>query len=176
VRETSLTYLGLGSNLGDRRALLRQALSEIEALAPLTGISPLYQTEPAGYFDQSDFYNAVISVRWTKTPEALLAATRQIERSLGRKPSFRNGPREIDIDLLDVGGITLEAPELRLPHPRLSERRFVLEPLAELDSGWVHPVIGKTAVQLRDLLPEVPRVRRIEGPSWAVRTAAPADL
>jgi 2-amino-4-hydroxy-6-hydroxymethyldihydropteridine diphosphokinase len=165
--ESSRALLGLGSNLGDRRGVLRQAISEIEALALLTGVSPLYETEPVGYLDQPDFYNAVISIDWPQRPEALLAAAQEIERKLGRRLSVRNGPRAIDIDLLDIGGIRLDRPGLRLPHPRISERRFVLEPLAALAPKWAHPVVGKTAAELRDALPEVPRVRCIEGPSWA---------
>ncbi|MGH9368210.1 MAG: 2-amino-4-hydroxy-6-hydroxymethyldihydropteridine diphosphokinase [Thermoanaerobaculia bacterium] len=155
------TYLGLGSNLGDRRANLRAALAAIARLARVRRVSSFYLSEPVGYADQPCFYNAVVRISWPGTPAGLLSGVQRIERLLGRVPTFRNGPRAIDIDLLDVGGAVRPRPDPVLPHPRLSERRFVLAPLAEIAPSWRHPVTGRTARELMAKLPRRPRVRRI---------------
>jgi 2-amino-4-hydroxy-6-hydroxymethyldihydropteridine diphosphokinase len=154
-------YLGLGSNLGDRRAHLRAALTRIGSLAALRRISPFYESEPVGFLRQPRFWNAVVEIRWSRSAQALLAALKKIERSGGRAATFRNGPREIDCDILDFGGRVASRKGLVLPHPRLHERRFALAPLAALAPRWRHPVLGLTARQLIARLPQTPRVRRL---------------
>ena len=156
-----LALLGLGSNLGHRRARLERALSEISRAAPVLATSSFYRTEPVGFASQPAFWNVVVAIGWSGTPESLLALTRRVERAVGRTPSFRNGPREIDVDILDLEGVRRTAPDPILPHPRLAERRFVLAPLAELAPGWRHPESGATAAELLRGLPQRPRATRL---------------
>jgi 2-amino-4-hydroxy-6-hydroxymethyldihydropteridine diphosphokinase len=154
-------YLGLGSNLGDERAQLAAALGELSRIARIVRVSSFYRTDPVGYEAQPPFVNAVVEVAWRGTPRALLGAVRSIERRIGRTPSFRDGPREIDIDILDFAGQVRSSRDLALPHPRLALRRFVLVPLAEIAPEWRHPVSGRSARELLRSLPEKPGVRRL---------------
>jgi 2-amino-4-hydroxy-6-hydroxymethyldihydropteridine diphosphokinase len=127
-------FLGLGSNLGDREALLRTALERIAGLpgTDLVRVSAIRETEPWGVTDQPPFLNAAAEIRTELEPQALLAALKEIEGEVGRRPTFRWGPREIDLDLLLYGSRRLETETLRLPHPQILERDFVREPLAEI--------------------------------------------
>jgi 2-amino-4-hydroxy-6-hydroxymethyldihydropteridine diphosphokinase len=102
-----------------------------------------------------------VKISWTGTPVTLLRLARTTERRLGRVETFPSGPRKIDVDLLDVGGAVRSGPDPVLPHPRLSERRFVLAPLAEIDPEWRHPVTGRTALEMLAALPRRPWVRRM---------------
>jgi 2-amino-4-hydroxy-6-hydroxymethyldihydropteridine diphosphokinase len=154
-------YLGLGSNVGNRRAHLENALSEIARLAPLRKVSSFYRTEPVGFRDQPDFWNAVVEVEWKGSARTLLSAAREVERRVGRTPSFVNGPREIDVDVLDFGGRVRDASDPVLPHPRLNGRRFALAPLAEINPTWRDPRTGKNVGELLEELPASPRVRKI---------------
>ncbi|HWC65652.1 MAG TPA: 2-amino-4-hydroxy-6-hydroxymethyldihydropteridine diphosphokinase [Thermoanaerobaculia bacterium] len=150
-------YLGLGSNLGNRFAHLRFALREIDKIAPVVRVSPFVETAPEGFAGQRPFLNAAVEVRSPMPAADLLRAAKRIERLAGRTPTFRNGPRTLDIDLLDVRGEIAASPRLTLPHARLDTRRFVLEPLAAIAPRWRHPVSGKTARQLlRELDDRVP--------------------
>ena len=154
-------YLGLGSNLGDRRAHLAAALSQIRARARIVRVSSLYRSEPVGYTDQPEFWNAAVEIVWTASAAALLRAVKDAERAVGRSRTFPNGPREIDVDILDMRGLVRATPDPVLPHPRLSLRRFALAPLAEIAPRWRHPVTGRTARQLLAKLPKTPGVRKI---------------
>ena len=156
-----VAYLALGSNRGDRRAHLERTLREISRIAPLIGVSSLYRTDPVGFENQPAFWNAVVAIRWNRSPEHLLRVLQAIEDAVGRTPSFRNGPREIDIDILDLGGRRRRARDPILPHPRMAGRRFVLAPLAELAPEWKHPETGRTAAELLGALPRRPRATRI---------------
>lgn len=113
----------------------------------------------------------MVEIAWRGTPSQLLAAARRIERRVGRTESFVNGPREIDVDILDFGGRVQSARAPLLPHPRLSQRRFALAPLAEIRPGWKDPRSGRLIRELLDALPSRPRVRRI--PSARSRFSAP---
>ena len=124
-------------------------------------MSSFYRTEPVGFPDQPDFWNAVVEIEWRGTPAGLLRAVRRIERRVGRTRSFRNGPREIDVDILDLGGRLREGRDPLLPHPRVGERRFALAPLAEVSPRWRDPRSGRTAADLLKSLPRTPRVRRL---------------
>ena len=147
----ALVYLSLGSNQGDSRRLLEEAVRALGDL-PHTRViarSGLYRTAPVGYVDQPDFLNQVIALRTTLAPLDLLDATQGIERAAGRERGPRWGPRTLDIDLLWYDGIRLDDERLQLPHPRMEERRFVLEPLAELAPGLVLPGGGTVAEALK---------------------------
>lgn len=127
-------YLGLGSNLGDRAAWLRRAVEALTALgeSKVERISHLYETRPWGLIHQPDFYNLALRLTTTLSAVELLRRTQAIERRLGRVRTVRWGPRTVDIDLLVYDDLTVETPELTLPHPRMLERAFVLVPLAEI--------------------------------------------
>lgn len=154
ARLSTLAYVGLGSNLGDREAALRGAL-ELLAAEPgveLVAVSAFRETEPVGLVDQPPFLNAAAAVETELGPHALLQRLLAIERALGRRRTGpRFGPRTIDLDLLLYGDLVLDGPRLTLPHPRLHERRFALEPLAELDPHLVVPGRGHVEALLAEL-------------------------
>ena len=135
-------YLGLGSNVGDREGNLAGALAALEqAGVEVLAVSSLYETEPQGeVLDQPDFLNAAIRIRTELEPEDLLAACKAVEAELGREAGGpRHGPRAIDVDLLLLGEVELATEALTLPHREVTSRRFVLEPLLELDPGLAMP-------------------------------------
>ena len=143
--------LGLGSNLGDRRANLEAALAALRAntAVRVLAVSGFIETEPVGGPPgQGAYLNGAAAVGTDLEPHALLAECKRIEKSLGRRDGPRWGPRIVDLDILFYGAIVLDAPDLTLPHPRLRERRFVLEPLAEIAPDLVDPVTGLTVGEL----------------------------
>ena len=146
-------FLGLGSNLGNRRSHLQAAVDElprhgIEVLAS----SSVYETEPVGeVLDQRDFLNACLRIVTRHSAEALLDACKAVERELGRRPGIRHGPRSIDVDVLLLGGERLSSDRLTLPHPDIPARRFVLVPLLELDPDLAIPGSGTAAAALEAL-------------------------
>jgi 2-amino-4-hydroxy-6-hydroxymethyldihydropteridine diphosphokinase len=143
-------YISLGSNLGDRHENLRKAIELLEAAdIHVLRRSSLYQTEPQDLKAQPWFLNAVAEVETKLFPMQLLARIQNIERQLGRKRTVPKGPRTIDIDILLYGSFVIETIELQIPHPRFTERRFVLEPLLELAPDLRHPV---TRRRVRELL------------------------
>jgi 2-amino-4-hydroxy-6-hydroxymethyldihydropteridine diphosphokinase len=147
---TTRAYIGLGSNLGDREATLLRALELLAAEAGIavTAMSAFRDTEPVGYVDQPRFLNGAAAVDTELPARELLDRLLRVERSLGRhRDGPRFGPRTIDLDLLLYGDVTIEEPGLSVPHPRLWERRFVLEPLAELDPALALPD-GRKVVDL----------------------------
>ncbi|GMU36767.1 MAG: 2-amino-4-hydroxy-6-hydroxymethyldihydropteridine diphosphokinase [Phycisphaerae bacterium] len=152
-RETVKAYVGLGSNLGDRAGMLRRAIEGLCALGePGTlVVSSVYETAPVDAPAGSpSFLNAVAGVTTKLDAPSLRDALMRLERAAGRQTGDRNAPRELDLDLLFFGDRVIETAELTVPHPRLHERRFVLEPLAELACGLVHPGLRRTVGDLRD--------------------------
>lgn len=150
VMAPQTVHLGLGSNLGDRRAMLQRALDALHAL-PETEVlhcSQIYETEPWGDIAQDPFYNCAVEIRTVLQPFQLLAAVKDIERDMGRIEVQRNGPRIIDIDILLYGNIVLKQKGLTIPHPSMTERNFVLHPLREIAGGIVHPVEQVTIIEL----------------------------
>jgi 2-amino-4-hydroxy-6-hydroxymethyldihydropteridine diphosphokinase len=132
-------YLGLGSNLGDRAANLREAARRLAEKVTLLRVSSLYETEPWGVTDQPKFLNAACAADTGLSPQELLQFTQSIELDLGRVRSARWGPREIDIDILLYDDLVIETRDLTVPHPRLRERAFVLVPLVEIAPEMIHP-------------------------------------
>jgi len=156
-----LAYLSLGSNLSDREAALRDAITRLESVGHVVAVSSFYETEPVEFTQQPWFLNCAIGLETTKMPKQLMAALLRIERAMGRRRVKKKGPRTIDIDLLLLGNTVMTSAELTIPHPAMHERRFVLEPLAEIAPDARHPVYGKTIRELRDALPEGQAVRKI---------------
>jgi 2-amino-4-hydroxy-6-hydroxymethyldihydropteridine diphosphokinase len=154
-------FLGLGSNVGDREAQLREAVKLLESdEVRVLRRSSLYETAPQEMLDQPWFLNAVVQVETTFFPMQLLARVRQIERDMGRRRVTPKGPRNIDIDILFYGRVVIATAELEVPHPRIGERRFVLDPLAEIAPDFRHPLTGKTANEMLNAL-EPQGVRRL---------------
>ena len=150
-------YLGLGSNLGDRRANIHRAVEMLRGVSSGVRLSPIYETEPAGFAGQPAFLNAVCGL-WTRLdPFRLLDEVLRIQRETSGTRAFLNAPRAIDIDMLLYGRWVIETPLLTLPHPRMAEREFALRPLADLAPAYEHPVLGATIAEL------LARLERREG-------------
>jgi len=164
-RETSLVgeiaYLSLGSNLGDRAANLRAALEQLQAAGRLLAVSALYETQPVDVPDQPWFLNCVAAIETDKRPRELLESALRIEAEMGRLRMRDRGARNIDIDVLLFGDSVVDEPGLKIPHPAMQRRRFVLEPLVEIAPSARHPVLGGTARELLAALADGQTVRRL---------------
>ena len=149
-----LAAIALGSNLesrfGDREANLWEAVERIRELGEVKAVSSAYDTEPVGYLDQPRFLNAALVLETSLEPTELMRALLEVEQAMGRERvgAVAKGPRVIDLDLLLYGQVVMNTTELTLPHPEMLERRFVLEPLAEIAPGMVHPVLGLTVGEM----------------------------
>ena len=153
-------YLSLGSNVGDRAANLRTAIKRVSSLGDVMAVSSFYETEPVEFAAQPWFLNCAVEVDTEKMPKQLLAGILDIEREMGRRRVQKKGPRTLDIDILLFGNSIIKTKGLTIPHPAMHERRFVLEPLAEIAPEARHPVIKRTVRELRDALPPGQAVRR----------------
>ena len=144
-------YLALGSNLGDRLANLKQAIAALTPQMDVRAKSEVYETPPWGYEDQPPFLNQVVKAKTYLDPEPLLKHLKRLEVALGRKESFPNGPRLIDIDILFYDDLVLDQASVVIPHPRLQDRAFVLLPLMDIAPDLVHPVSKKSVREMAEL-------------------------
>ena len=163
----NLAYLSLGSNVGDRERQLRDAIARLEAAARVVSVSSFYETEPVEFADQAWFLNCAVVLETGATAEQLMAALLDIEQQMGRRRAQKKGPRIIDLDILmftntSTGDVVIDSPELTIPHPAMHQRRFVLEPLAEIAAEARHPVLKKTMRELLAALPAGQAVRKVQ--------------
>ena len=156
-----LVHLSLGSNIGDREGHLRAAIAHLKATSHIVSVSSFYETEPVEITDQPWFLNNVVALETTESPAQLMTAILHIQQQMGRRLIQRKGPRIIDIDILLFDEAILDSPALTIPHPAMHQRRFVLEPLAEIAPEVRHPVLEKTIRELLEALPAGQIVRRV---------------
>lgn len=156
-----LAYLSLGSNLGNRAANLATAVQRIASTGTVRVVSSLYETEPVDVTDQPLFLNCVVALETDYTPRGLLEGLLAVEKDMGRKRTRDKGPRIIDIDILLYGDLVIDELGLKIPHPAMQQRRFVLEPLAEIAPSVCHPLLKKTAREMLAELPAGQAVRRL---------------
>ncbi|HEY1801611.1 MAG TPA: 2-amino-4-hydroxy-6-hydroxymethyldihydropteridine diphosphokinase [Terriglobales bacterium] len=156
-----LVYLSLGSNLGNPEKQLRDGIEALASHGQVTKVSSFYQTEPVEQVAQPWFTNCAVEMKTEKMPRQLLAAILKLEEAMGRRRTQDKGPRIIDIDILLFGNSIVNAPGLSIPHPAMHQRRFVLEPLAEIAPGMRHPQLKQTIRELRDALPSGQAVKKI---------------
>ena len=158
-------YLGLGSNLGDRRDNIARAVRQIEGkVGKVVSLSSLFTTAPWGFESANTFANAALCVETGMEATGILAACQEIERGMGRTSKSRDGiyhDRVIDIDILIIEGETIDAPALTVPHPLMHLRAFVIDPMAEIAPSLLHPPTGKTMLQLRDELHGLPHQHEV---------------
>jgi 2-amino-4-hydroxy-6-hydroxymethyldihydropteridine diphosphokinase len=160
MANVDIAFLSAGSNMGDRKANLRRAFASLqEAGARTKRISSFYETEPVGFQEQPWFLNVAIEVETRFTPAELLETCQAIESAQGRIRSFQNAPRPLDLDILLFGNLVIDDPRLVIPHPRLAERRFVLEPLAQIAPDVLHPILKKSIRSLLEACEDSSTVR-----------------
>lgn len=158
-----IVYLSLGSNLGDRDRNLREAIRALEGVGQVKAVSAFYETEPVDFADQAWFLNCAVAMASCVSPAPMMAELLGIERKMGRERIRSKGPRTIDIDILLLGERIVDGPDLKIPHPAMHRRRFVLAPLADIAPEARHPVMNRTVRELLAELPEGQMVRKVAG-------------
>lgn len=141
-------YLSLGSNLANRKSNLTRALSLLSDVSKIRRVSPIYQTVPIEFEQQPNFLNMACLLSTSYEPQEFLKVVKRIEKMMGRKKSFKNGPRLIDIDIIFWGNQVISDEHLQVPHPRASQREFVLRPISRISPSFVHPILRKTVTSL----------------------------
>jgi 2-amino-4-hydroxy-6-hydroxymethyldihydropteridine diphosphokinase len=157
----NIAYISAGSNLGNRKASLDFGAMSLAKGGLVQKISSYFETEPVGYSDQPWFLNQVFELETLLAPRDLLFLCQEIELACGRERPFPNAPRTLDLDILLFGDSVIEDKDLKIPHPRMMERKFVLEPLAQIAPGIRHPISGKTAEELLRICPDHSEIHRI---------------
>jgi 2-amino-4-hydroxy-6-hydroxymethyldihydropteridine diphosphokinase len=158
---SNLAYLSLGSNVGDRATNLNTAIDNLGVLGEVVAVSSFYETEPVEFTSQAWFLNCAVALDTEITPRQLLDGILGIEQQMGRRRTQKKGPRVIDIDILLFGNLIVDDSGLTIPHPAMHERRFVLEPLAEIAPDLRHPILKRTIQELREALPPGQAVRTV---------------
>jgi len=141
-------YIAFGSNKGNCIENIKAAIAALAEFGKVTAVSPLFKTKPEGYLEQEDFINGALAFSTSLSPQELLKELKNIEAVLGRKPTFRNAPREIDLDIIFYEDTVISSPELTIPHPLCHKREFVLLPLSLIAADFVHPIQKETVKQL----------------------------
>ena len=155
MRENMRVLLSLGSNTGNRLLMLTKAMAELERNGFCIKIkSKIWETSPWGLTKQPRFLNMCLSAETSLTPEEMINAVKKIEKDLGRTKTIKWGPREIDSDIIAIGDLVINGPDLTVPHSHMRERTFVLIPLREIFPGFIHPVTGETPDEMLSLLPK----------------------
>jgi len=157
----NITYLSLGSNLGDRAGNLRAAIEKLSGFGEIVAVSSFYETEPVELTNQPWFVNCAVALETEQVPEAFLGELLALEQSMGRRRTQKKGPRTIDIDILLFGDAIIETAGLSIPHPAMHQRRFVLVPMAEIAPEQRHPILKHSMRELLDALPPGAAVRQI---------------
>jgi len=155
-----IAYLSLGSNLGNREQNLRDAIRRLESVGTVRSVSSIYETEPVEFTDQPLFLNCAVALETPASPDQLMVQLLEIEKAMGRLRIQKKGPRVIDLDILLFGDQVVSTPAVTIPHPAMHQRRFVLEPLAEIAPETKHPTLNKTAREVLEELPPGPAVCR----------------
>lgn len=150
-------FLGLGSNVGDKKSNIKKAIKFLEEKVDNIIVAPIYETKPWGYKNQDNFFNTALRGETSLLPFQLLNFIKEVEKKVGRKKRFRYGPREIDIDILFYDNLFLKNKRIEIPHPQLHKRDFVLKPLLDLETDFIHPVFKKTIQELYKTLSQEER-------------------
>lgn len=158
----NLVYLSLGSNVGNGEKNLREAIHRLEKLGGVLSVSSFYETEPVEFTKQAWFVNCAVALETALSPSELMRDLLAIEREMGRLRVQKKGPRIIDIDILLFGDEIVNTPDLTIPHPAMADRRFVLEPLAEIAGQTRHPILKRTIEELLRALPAGQTVRKFK--------------
>jgi 2-amino-4-hydroxy-6-hydroxymethyldihydropteridine diphosphokinase len=159
-------YLSLGSNIGDRAANLKQATERLQDVGTVVAASSLYETDPVEVEQQPMFLNCALAMETELTPWQFLSQILALEQSMGRRRTQLKGPRTIDIDIVFFGDAVIDTSDLTVPHPAMHQRRFVLEPMAEIAPDAIHPVFKSYVRELLSALPQdAGKVRRYEEPA-----------